>query len=102
MGMVEQAIVIGVAVDRAMDEWKEFAFRDEVGHGLGPQGDILAGEEDVTAELIDFEELGPDSTRVILKAEFDDDEDFDVSALRADVNDELARFREFVEGRMAA
>lgn len=104
MGVVEQAIVVGMAVDRAAGEWKEFVFRDEIGTGRGPARDVeLSEAHGAEQEMVEFTALDEGSTRVVLRAEYDeDDEDVDVSSLRADVNDELARFREFVEGRQAA
>jgi hypothetical protein len=105
MGLVEQSIVVGCALEQARDEWKEFTYRDMIGRGRGPRGQVEFSEQDLTEEpeRATFAELSPDSTRVTVHVEYDeDDEEIDVSALRAEVNDELARYREFVEGRMAA
>ncbi len=103
MGVVEQAIVVGLGVEQAENEWREFVYRDEIGTGRGPEGGVEFSEADDTLELVTFDEVTAASTRVTLRAEYDDeDEDVDVSSLRADVNDELARFREFVEGRGVA
>jgi hypothetical protein len=105
MGLVEQSIVVALPLERAEGEWREYIYRDEIGHGRGPAGEVAFRESyaEESAELVTFEELSPSSTRVTLRAEYDDDEeDVDVSSLRADVNDELARYREFVERRAAA
>ena len=104
MGLVEQSIVIALGLEQAQSEWQEYAYRDEIGRGQGPQGEVEFSERYQTesAELVTFEEMGASSTRVTLRAEYDEDEDIDVSSLRADVNDELARYREFVERRAAA
>ena len=103
MGQVQQSIVVALGMEQAQDEWRAYVYRDEVGASLGPEGRLAAGaQDDVEQELVTFEEAGSGSTRVTLRADFDEDEDVDVSTLRADVNDELARYREFVERRNAA
>lgn len=104
MGLVEQSIVVALPLEQAEGEWREYIYRDEIGSGFGPSGQVQFRESyaDESAELVTFEEISPSSTRVTLRAEFDDEEDVDVPSLRADVNDELARYREFVERRAAA
>jgi len=104
MGQVQQSIVVALGLERAQEEWRSYLYRDEMGSGLGPAGRVAAAEQDrVDDELVTFEQISAASTRVTLRADYDEDEDdVDVSAVRADVNDELARYREFVERRSAA
>lgn len=103
MGIVEQSIVVALDFDEARDEWQEFSFQDDVGRGGALQGQVAIREADLASseERVSFEEVDSSSTRVTLKAEFEEDDDVDIASLRADVNDELARYREFVERRAA-
>jgi hypothetical protein len=105
MGVVEQSIVVACDLEQARDAWQKFAYKNKVGRGRGPQGEIGLGAEEAFAneEYILFEETGSGSTRVTLRAEYDPEEEgVDVTELRADISDEVERFRQFAERRMAA
>ena len=105
MAVVEQSVVIDVSAQTAADAWQEFSAQEAIGSARGPQGRIELSAEDKweTGELVTFDRLALDRTRVTLHAEYDeDDETVDVASLRAGVNDEIARFKEYVARRRAA
>jgi hypothetical protein len=105
MGLVEQSVVLDVSAQTAADAWQEYSAIETIGQAQGPQGRVELSAEDKweTGELVTFERLALDRVRVTLHAEYDDDdESVDVSSLRADVDDEIARFKEFIEKRRAA
>ena len=105
MGLIERSIVLDVSAQVAADAWQEFSASEAIGRGRGPQGRIELSAEDKweTGELVTFDRLALDRTRVTLHAEYDEeDERVDVSSLRADVDDEVARFKEYIDRRRAA
>ena len=105
MAVVEQSVVIDVSAQTAADAWQEFSAQEAIGSARGPQGRIELSAEDKweTGELVTFDRLALDRTRVTLHAEYDEeDETVDVASLRAGVNDEIARFKEYVARRRAA
>lgn len=104
MGKMQDSVVVRLSPDEAAARWKEFDFKQEIGRGMGPAGQVKLRplESESEEEIVRFEDAGNGTTRVTLTVEYDDDEDVDVSTLRADVDDEMARFREYAEGRRAA
>ena len=74
MGQVQQSIVVALGMEQAQNEWRAYVYRDEVGASLGPEGRLAADAQgDVEQELVTFEEAGPGSTRVTLRADFDEE-----------------------------
>jgi hypothetical protein len=104
MSEIQASIVVGCDAATAAEAWGEFDFRRAIGRGMGPAGQIRETPEESAAEeeRVRFQERPDGSSLVTLTLEYDEDEVDDVSALRADVEDELARYREFIEGRRAA
>ena len=105
MARVEQTTVLDCDLEQAQDAWEKYNYKKRVGWGRGPSGEMELGPEEAYAdkEFITFTEEGSGRTRVTLTADYDPDEKgVDVAELRADVNDEIARFKEFAEKRMAA
>jgi hypothetical protein len=99
MGEIQASIVVGCDAETAAEAWAEFDFRQAIGHGLGPSGRIEEAPEEEAAEeeRVRFVERSDGSSLVTLTLEYDEDEVSDVSTLRAEVDDELARYREFIE-----
>jgi hypothetical protein len=103
MSVVEQSVVVACGLERAHEAWQEFTYRSRALRDPQGRTGLGAKEAFTSEEHVTFEETEPGQTRVTLRAEYDPDvEGVRVSELRADVNDEIARFKEFAEQRMAA
>ncbi len=103
MNKMQASIVVGCDAETAMEAWQEFEFRQVIGRGMGPAGHVEETAEDRAAEeeRVRIEERAGGSSLVTVTVEYDEDEVDDLTVLRADVEDELARYREFIERRAA-
>jgi hypothetical protein len=91
--------VVGCDAETAAEAWAVFDFRQEIGTGLTttrPADDPLIDQE-ADEERVSFQERPDGTSLVTLTVVYDEDEVDDVSSLRAEVDDELARYRESIE-----
>jgi hypothetical protein len=100
MGQIQASIVLDCDAATAARAWEEFDFEQGVIPERGPAAGVGEAIEDDAAEeqVVTFEERDG-TTLFVLTLVYDEDAEggTDVSTLRADVDDELGRFREFVE-----
>ena len=103
MSEIQASIVVACDAETAAEAWAEFDFRKEIGQGMGPSGRIeeTLQEEVAEEERVRFEERADGSSLVTLTVEYDEDDIDDISLLRAEVDDELARYRQFIERKAA-
>jgi hypothetical protein len=103
MSEMQASIVVGCDAETAMEAWKEFDFRQAVGAASSPAGRVVESDEERAGaeERVRIEDRGDGSSLVTLTLEYDDDEVDDLTVLRADIEDELARYRESIERRAA-
>ena len=98
MGELQASVVVGCPAETAAKAWEKFDLREEIGRGMGPAGQVeeTLQEKYADDESIRFEDR-PDGTSVVtLTVRYD--EAADATSFRAEVDDELARYRQFVEG----
>ncbi len=98
MGEIQASIVVGCDAETAAEKWTTFDFRQQLGQGPGLTTPVAeAMEQDAEEERVRFEDRADGSSLVVLTVEYDEDVVDDVPTLRAEVEDELARYREYLE-----
>jgi hypothetical protein len=98
MGELQSSIAVGCSAETAAKAWEKFDLKQEIGRGMGPEAQVEETLEKRYAkdEGIRFEDK-PDGTSVVtLTVEFD--AAADEASLRAEVDDEMERYRAFTEG----
>jgi hypothetical protein len=97
MAELQASVALGCSAETAAKAWEKFDLREEIGRGMGPEGQVeeTLQERYAEDEGIRFEDK-PDGTSVVtLSVKYDDAAD--ETSFRAEVEDELARYRAFVE-----
>ena len=94
-------VVVGCDVEAAAEAWREFDFRRAVAGGPSGRVEETLEERAAEEEFVRFEQHADGSTLVTVTVEYDEDEVDDLTVLRADIEDELARYRESIERRAA-
>ncbi len=101
MGQIQASIVVQCDAETAARAWDEFDFDQGFLPGRGPAAGVEEAIADDAAEdqIVSFEDRDDGTALVVLTLEYDENDlnGTDVPTLRADVDDELGRYREFVE-----